>query len=211
MLHTEFIPAPDRTSRRLLIALHGLGDSIDGYRWLPDEMRIPWLNYLLVNAPDPYYGGFSWYDFSGDPGPGVERSRGLLFNLLDDQQHRGFATADTVLFGFSQGCLMTIEVGFRYPRRFAGLVGVSGYVLDPAALLQQLSPVAREQRMLFTHGTQDPLIPCALVRRQVTELRAAGLDIEWREFPKPHTIAGEAELGVIRDFIRARFAAKAQT
>ncbi|HXG46144.1 MAG TPA: serine esterase [Methylomirabilota bacterium] len=211
MLHTEFIPASDRTWRRLLIALHGLGDSIDGYRWLPDEMRIPWLNYLLVNAPDPYYGGFSWYDFSGDPRPGVERSRSLLFQLLDDQQHRGFATSDTVLFGFSQGCLMTTEVGFRYPHRFAGLVGVSGYVLDPAALLRQLSPVAREQRMLFTHGTQDPLIPCAQVRRQVAELQAAGLNIEWREFPKPHTIAGEAELGVIREFIRAGFAAKAHT
>jgi len=101
---------------------------------------------------------------------------------------------------------MTVEVGFRYPHRFAGLVGVSGYVLDPVVLLKRLSPVAKQQRMLFTHGTQDPLIPFAEVRKQVDKLKTAGLNIEWREFVKPHTIAGEAELNVIRDFVRAGFA-----
>jgi len=57
--------------------------------------------------------------------------------------------------------------------------------------------------MLFTHGTQDPLIPSAKVRNQVNILKAAGLHIDWHEFEKEHTIAGEAELQVIRSFIRA--------
>ena len=26
-------------------------------------MNLPWLNYLLVNAPDKYYGGYSWFDY----------------------------------------------------------------------------------------------------------------------------------------------------
>jgi len=207
MLNTEFIPAADRNSRRLFIALHGLGDSSAGYRWLPQAMDLPWLNYLLVNAPDPYYGGFSWYDFAGNPGPGIERSRKLLFGLLDAQRANGFTMEETILFGFSQGCLMTIDVGFRYSHRFAGLVGVSGYVHEPSALLKGLSPVAKEQRMLFTHGTQDPLIPCAEVRKQVDVLKAAGLRIEWREFVKAHTIQGDEELGLIREFVRAGFRA----
>ena len=201
MLDTEFYPAADKSSKRLLIALHGLGDSTAGYRWLPEEMRLPWMNYLLVNAPDPYYGGFSWYDFTGDEGKGVHRSRALLFELLDAQKAQGFATEDTVLFGFSQGCLMTVEVGFRYPHRFAGLVGISGYAREPERLVAELSPVAAQQRMLFTHGTQDPLIPFAEVREQVNVLKAAGLHIEWHEFVKAHTIAGEHELGLIREFV----------
>lgn len=205
MLETEFYPASDKNSKRLLIALHGLGDSPAGYRWMPSALRLPWLNYLLVTAPDDYYGGYSWYDFDGTSGPGIERSRKALFELLDAQRVNGFATEDTVLFGFSQGCLMTLDVGFRYPHRFAGLVGVSGYVHEPAAVLKELSPVAKEQRMLFTHGTKDPLIPCAEVRLQVDGLKAAGLKIEWREFAKVHTIAGEEELGVIRDFVSAGF------
>ena len=62
----ELIPAEEKGSRRLLIMLHGLGDSMEGYRWVPEALDLPWLNYLLVNAPDSYYGGYSWYDFAGD-------------------------------------------------------------------------------------------------------------------------------------------------
>jgi phospholipase/carboxylesterase len=201
MLTTEFIPAAQKDSRSLLVVLHGLGDSIDGYRWLPQMLRLPWLNYLLANAPDDYYGGFSWYDFAGNPGPGILRSRELLFNLLDEQHARGFSTAQTFLFGFSQGCLMTVEVGLRYPRSFAGLIGISGYVFEPERSIQELSSAALKQHFLLTHGTEDELIPLMPVKTQVALLKSAGLNIAWHEFQKGHTIAGENEIGVIRDFI----------
>ncbi|MBM3875187.1 MAG: serine esterase [Verrucomicrobia bacterium] len=201
MLTTELIPARDGNSRRLMVVLHGLGDSMEGYRWLPHELNLPWLNYLLVNAPDDYFGGFAWYEFPGDASAGIERSTAMLFELLDARRARGFPTEHTMLFGFSQGSLMTVEVGLRYPHRFAGLVGISGYVHEPAALLAEMSAVARDQRLLITHGLSDPLIPFALVREQVNELKAEGLHIEWHQFPKAHTIMGETELAVIREFV----------
>jgi len=206
MLECELIPAAERNSRRLWVMLHGLGDSIEGYRWLPEAMQLPWMNYLLVNAPDRYYTGFSWFDFTGDMVPGVQRSRELLFELLDAQRAKGFPTGQTILGGFSQGCLMSIEVGLRYPHRFAGIVGISGYVCEPDKLVRALSPVAPQQRLLITHGTIDPLLPFAEVREQVNVLKAAGLRVEWHEFVKQHTIAGEDELEVIRKFVRAGYA-----
>lgn len=201
MLHNVFTPAADQTSRQLMVVLHGLGDSMAGFDWLPSALRLPGMNYLLVDAPDRYYQGYSWYDFAGDPRPGVERSRRELFTLLDAQRANGFPTEQTSLFGFSQGCLMTVDVGLRYPHRFAGLIGVSGYILEPETLLRELSPVARQQRLLMTHGTQDPLIPYLQVRQQVKLLQAAGLQVEWREFVKAHTIAGMEEVSCIRSFI----------
>src|SRR5438105_8285695 len=116
-LHAELIPSTQKASRRLLIMLHGLGDSIEGFRWLPEALNLPWLNYLLINAPDEYYGGYSWYDFAGDTAPGVERSRKLVFQVLDEQRAKGFPTEQTILGGFSQGCLMSIDVGLRYPHQ----------------------------------------------------------------------------------------------
>jgi phospholipase/carboxylesterase len=203
MPQTHFIPAEQSTSRRLMVMLHGLGDSIAGYLWLPEAMGLPWMNYLLVNAPDEYYGGYSWFDFQGDMVPGVQRSCRILFDLLDDLRGQGFPTERTTFGGFSQGCLMAVEGGCRYPHRFAGIVGISGNVCQPRTLVAELSPVAREQRFLLTHGTCDPLLPIAPVREQVKTLAAAGLNIAWHEFEKEHTIAGEEELSLIREFIRA--------
>ncbi|HZT22531.1 MAG TPA: serine esterase [Verrucomicrobiae bacterium] len=205
MLHGEWIPAVEKNSRRLLVMLHGLGDSAEGYRWLPEALNLPWLNYLLVNAPDNYYGGYSWFEYPGNPAPGIRRSRKLLFELLDGLSAKGFPIAQTTLAGFSQGCLMIVDVGLRYPHPFAGLVGISGWVFEVDQLLRELSPVAGRQRLLITHGAFDPLIPLAGVREQVNLLKAAGLHVEWHEFAKDHTIAGEQELSVIREFVRAGY------
>ena len=183
--------------------LHGLGDSIEGYRWLPEAMNLPWLNYLLVNAPDEYYGGYAWFDLN-DIAPGVQRSRKLLFELLDDLNARGFPAEQITFGGFSQGCLMAIDVGLRYPRRFAGVVGISGWMFELEKLVRELPPVARQQRLLMTHGTGDPLIPIDPVRGQIPVLKDAGINVEWREFEKVHTIA-EEEIALTRDFVRAGY------
>ena len=87
MLKSELIPAAQKNSKRLLVMLHGLGDSMEGYRWVPEAIDFPWLNYLLVNAPDEYYGGYSWYDFAGNIVPGVARSRKMLFELQIGRAH----------------------------------------------------------------------------------------------------------------------------
>jgi phospholipase/carboxylesterase len=205
MLHRELIPAHEKNSRRLMVMLHGLGDSIEGYRWLPGALDLPWLNFLLVNAPDEYFGGFSWFDYPNAIEPGILRSRKLLFDLLDDLRAKHFPTEEITLAGFSQGCLMTIDVGLRYPQKFAGLVGISGWVFEVEQLLKELSPVAPQQRLLATHGPFDPIIPFDPVRGQIQRLKSAGLNVEWREFPKAHTIHGEDEIAVIRNFVRAGY------
>src|SRR3954463_4761792 len=100
MLVSDLIKA-QMPSTDLLIALHGLGDSMEGYRWLPQALKMPRLNILLVNAPDAYYGGFSWFDFAGDFLPGIERSYKLIEELLQELEVKGFPNERTILFGFS--------------------------------------------------------------------------------------------------------------
>lgn len=124
-----------------MVVLHGLGDNLQSYRTLPASINLPWLNYLLVNAPAPYITGRSWFDFPGDPQPGADRSYSELVKLLDAQQAAGFPTDQTFLFGFSQGCLMVWETGVRYPHRLAGCIGVSGFMREPAQLLKARSAV----------------------------------------------------------------------
>jgi len=200
-LKAEMVRAQDANSRRLMIVLHGLGDSGAGYNWLPIAMNLPWLNYLLVNAPYPYEGGYSWFNNQSD----IKGSTELLFTFLDEKRSEGWPTEQTMLFGFSQGCNLAWQLGLRYPHLFAGIIGIDGLVNDLPAALASLSPVSRQQHYLVTHGTEDTVMPLARSAEQVQELKKAGLNIDWREFKKTHTIAGAEEIDVIRQFIVASY------
>ena len=122
----------------------------------------------------------------------VLRTRGQRVTVV------GATSGDT---GSAQGCLMSLEIGVRYPHRLAGIVGISGWPEEPEKLAVAQSPWAKEQKFLITHGTYDPLIPIAGAKAAYAKLRTAGLAIEWHEFPKEHTIFGELELRVIREFV----------
>jgi phospholipase/carboxylesterase len=188
MLQTALIPALDKNSKKLLIFLHGLGSSMDEFRDLPQILGLPWLNYLLVNAPDAYYGGFSWYDFAADPGPGIHRSYKALCALLEGLPESGFSARETILAGFSQGCLMSVETAIRCDQLLAGVIGVSGYLHVPGELLAKLSPTAKAQKFLITHGLRDTLLPVESVKTQVEEMRQAGLNVTWKEYDKGHNM-----------------------
>ncbi|MBG86508.1 MAG: serine esterase [Verrucomicrobiales bacterium] len=195
MLHSEFVPAPKSDSTRLMIVMHGLGDSAASYRIIPQMLGDPAMNYLLVNAPDHYFGGYSWFEFQGAERPGIERSVGLLTDLLDEQREAGYPSEETYVMGFSQGGLLTLEIGCTYPHRLAGCIDISGWIQDLDGLIGRFSPVVKEQRFLVTHGTMDPVLPFDRSRQQIERLKRDGLDVSWHEFDKVHTIhPGEFEL-----------------
>ena len=66
-------------------------------------------------------------------------------------------------------------------------------------LVNELSPVVKEQAFLITHGTADPLL--LETKSHIDQLCAAGVNIQWEVFEKEHTIQGEAEMSVIRSFV----------
>src|SRR6267154_2157794 len=123
-------------SNQLVIVLHGLGDSANGFLWLQDELAIDSLNYLLLTGPDRYYSGFQWYDIESNQLSGITRSRKILAEVFAATKLEGYLPDQTFLLGFSQGCLMTLEFGARHADRLAGYVGVSGYTIDPEALVR---------------------------------------------------------------------------
>lgn len=196
------IPGP---RERVVVVLHGLGDSLNGYHFLPEALRIPELSYFLVNAPDTYYGGYSWYDYMGDKEPGILRSRAMLLGLLEELGDQGVLPADTWLFGFSQGCLMVVDTGLRVESTLGGIVGVSGYAAFMREYPAAFAPAAPSQKFLITHGRQDPMVPFEPARKQFQELRRLGIDLEFVAYEKDHTMLQE-ELADVANWIRARMA-----
>ena len=199
----RYVPAKQKTDReKVVVVLHGLGDSLRGFSFLPDALRIDGFSYLMLNAPDEYYGGFSWYDFQGDKESGVRRSRSLLLKLLEELKEQGVAARDIFFFGFSQGCLIACDLGLRAPEILGGICGVSGYMVMMDEYPEQFSSVAKKQHFLICHGHSDPMVPFEPAAKQFQKLHGMGVNIEFRAYDKVHTILQE-ELNDIAAWFRS--------
>lgn len=203
VLDSHFIGA-ERPTGKLIVVLHGRGDSYRGFLWMPRVLGLSGVDYLLINAPDDYFSGYSWYDLPPDQGPGVVRSRALLDQLFTELEQAGRQDRDILLFGFSQGCLMALEWGTRTDRHLAGYVGISGYCYDVEAMIREASGAGRAARFLITHGTADEVVPYQPTADQIARLQASGFSVQFHSFAKAHTIDPEDELPLVRAFIAER-------
>ena len=198
-LENQFIPAKI-PSKKLMIILHGRGDSSDGFLALPDFLDQEDLNYILFDAPFEYFTGFSWYQLPPNQLPGIEYSSKLLTKDLDALFASDFNAEESYLFGFSQGSLLTFEFGVRYHRVLAGYIGISGYIYDTEKLLKETRPELKEARWLSTHGTKDPVLNFETSKKQIERLIEGGFSIEFKSYEKDHSITKE-ELEMIAQWL----------
>ena len=201
-LNNIFIPSKV-TSKKLMIILHGRGDSSRGFTFLPPYLNMDDMNYLLLDAPYYYYGGFSWYDLPPKQLEGIAYSSSILADTLDTLFEEEFNADESFLFGFSQGALLTFEFGARYEKVLAGYIAVSGYIYDANNLLKEMNQELRSSNWLCTHGTYDGVLPFNTSKEQVETLQNGGFDITFKSYDKDHNVA-EDELMMIKEWIKSR-------
>jgi phospholipase/carboxylesterase len=200
-LPLEHIFIPSKVpSKKLMIILHGRGDSLNGFSFLPPYLNLEDMNYILFNAPYDYFGGYSWYDLPPNQLQGIAYSSGLLAEALDILFESDFNANESFLFGFSQGSLLTFEFGARYEKVLAGYIAVSGYIYDAKNLLAEMNPDVKRSRWLCTHGTYDDVLPYDTSRSQVETLQNGGFDITFKSYDKAHNI-DEEELQMIKKWL----------
>lgn len=188
---STFLPAHfngPKHSTKIMIVMHGLGDHKSSYVDFAKEINLTGLDYLLINAPGPYYFGFSWYDIPpGDPIVGIERSIRLLTELLDELNKLGYKDQDIFIAGFSQGGCIALHSFLKLERCFAGIV-----CLSPRIYLSDMKVSPREIHkktpLFIGHGNFDQAINFEEVQEQVLELKAKKLQISWHEYQMEHEI-----------------------
>jgi phospholipase/carboxylesterase len=198
----KFIPSK-KTSDKLMLVLHGKGDSLRPFRHFDEELNVPEMNYLLLNAPKKFLDGYSWY---GDPPyerAGVLKIREKLLQLLSDLEAQGWKSENIFLFGFSQGCLVSADLGLNYPKKLGGIVGISGYFHFHPRWRQRLSMDSLKTPWVLTHGYKDDVLKIEETRHGVLKLRDAGLKVEWVELDKDHVLTDE-EIPLIRKWVQER-------
>lgn len=192
-----------------VIVLHGLG--ADGSDFVPlvqelDLRAIGPVRFVFPHAPTmpvTINGGYemrAWYDILGadlvrrEDEAGLRASQRRVAALIDRERQRGVPAERIVLAGFSQGCAMALLTGLGYPERLAGIVGLSGYLPLPAQLDAERHDANRLVPIFLAHGTADPVVPMARALASRETLRGLGYDVEWHDYPMPHSVCVE-EIG----------------
>lgn len=202
---------PDGEPAASIVVLHGLGADGTDFLSLADELDLAAvgpLRWLLPRAPvrpvtlNNGYRMRAWYDILGTE---LERAQGTpredaaglrdafaqVHALLDREVARGVPAKRIVLAGFSQGCAVALGAGLRYPRRLAGLAGLSGYL--PLAETTSAERHAANQAVpiFLAHGTRDAVVPHARGAGSRDALAALGYRPAWHEYPMEHSVCAE--------------------
>jgi phospholipase/carboxylesterase len=196
-----------------IVWLHGLG--ADGHDFAPivPELRLPFAaRFVFPHAPMravTINNGavmHAWYDVRGvggerrEDGEGVRASQVQVEALLAREKQRGIAAARIVLAGFSQGGAMALYTGLRHAERLAGVMALSCFLPLADTLAAEAAPPNRDVPIFFAHGIHDPLIPMARARFAHDRLVELGWQVEWHEYPMPHSVCIE-EVVDIRNWL----------
>ena len=166
-LNTKIIsPEENNSVNSAVILLHGYGGSGEDI-----SMLIPnWKRFLqktVFLCPDGHQAcsinpsGFQWFDLSkDDPIYLVEESQKAEKKINDfieevKDKYR-LKNKNICLLGFSQGCMISINLGLTAKEHFNSIVGFSGKILNKNDIIKRIKS---KTKMLLIHGDSDVIVP----------------------------------------------------
>lgn len=200
-LTKHFIPAVNKgmtSGDKLMLVLHGRGDTLHSYKIFSKELNVTGLNYLLLNAPFVEGFGYTWYDDSFSlEDIRYQKSLSLLSELLEEL-YQNHSSRDIFLFGFSQGGRMVLDLFLKERKPFAGVVALSPRVTahSPESFTA-LSTECKETPFFLVHGEHDPIIPFTQTKELSLPFMAMHQSSEFHAYPMGHEIDIQ-EIGDLR-------------
>ncbi|MGR3513760.1 MAG: alpha/beta hydrolase [Paracoccaceae bacterium] len=171
----------------VVLFLHGYGADGADLLGLADPLapHLPDTVFIAADAPERSMAnpmGYQWFpipwiDGSTDAAAaeGMQRSAKLLDGLIDRiLAEEGIDADQLILFGFSQGTMMSLHVAPRRREPVAGIVAFSGRLMVPERLgeeMQSTPPV------LLIHGNADDVVPFAEMQTAGEALQGAGFTV----------------------------------
>ena len=105
--------------------------------------------------------GFQWFDLNTeDPEYILQESKkaeNILNNyILEVSNYFNLEYSQICVSGFSQGCMISLNVGLTSEKEFGCIVGFSGKIIDKHDLS---SRIKNKTNILMIHGENDPIVP----------------------------------------------------
>lgn len=189
-----------------VIWMHGLG--ADGNDFVPivPELQLPAtlpVRFIFPNAhtrPVTINNGFvmrAWYDIYAMSleqridQEGIYSSIYEINQLIEQEEARGIPAHKIVLAGFSQGAVMSLMTGLRYPKKLAGILALSGYLPMAEKTLEEASPANQDIPIFLGHGNQDTVVPKFLGLQAQEALGQKNYHVTWHSYSMGHSVCAE--------------------
>lgn len=198
----------------VVIFVHGYG--ADGADLLglsePLAPHLPNTAFYSPDAPEPCSGnpfGRQWFPIPWLDGSSEEAARSGQIAAAEDLngfidkvlQEENLSSSAVALVGFSQGAMMSLHVAPRRAEAIAGVVAISGRLLQPNALATE---AVVKPPVLLIHGDQDDVVPFQDMTLAGNALVGAGFETYGHVMQGTgHGIAPDG-LGVALQFLKER-------
>ena len=165
-LDTKIIKPEKNDIKNAVILLHGYGGdgndisaiTLNWKRFLPETI------FLCPNGHEacpinPL--GFQWFDLEKD-NPSyileetIKSEKKLNFFINEIKSEFNLNNSEICLSGFSQGCMMSINLGLIAEENFNCIVGFSGKIINKENISKRIKS---KTKMLLIHGDQDVVVP----------------------------------------------------
>ena len=167
VLNSKIIESEKRDNiKNAIILLHGYGgDGADissiAYTW---KRFIDNTVFLCPDGPqtcklNPV--GFQWFDLSIDDQKYIiteaRKSEKILTKYIDQIREKyALDNSQIILAGFSQGCMMSINLGLTNNEKYKSVIGFSGKIINKIDLQKRIT--SKTDILLF-HGDADEVVP----------------------------------------------------
>ncbi len=151
--------------KNAIILLHGYGGdgkdiSMLSLNW---KRHMPNTVFICPNGHEPCAinpTGYQWFDLTKEDEEYILdqsiKAENVLKKFIDEIKHEfNLSNNQICLSGFSQGCMMSLNVGLTSEEKFSCIVGFSGKIINQEDLK---SRIKNNTQTLLIHGDADQIV-----------------------------------------------------
>ena len=176
-----------------MIMIHGRNAAPANILDLAPVLARPEFHYVA-----PAASGGTWYPNSflaprERNEPGISSGLFVIESLVTGLIAQGFPAERIMLLGFSQGACLSSEFAIRHPRRYGGVMVLSGGLIGPAGTTWDDVTTSVDGTPVFLGCSDvDSHIPAERVLESEAVFRRLGADVTRKLYPgMGHTVIGD--------------------
>ena len=156
---------PEKEIKNAIILLHGYGGdgndiSMLSLNW---KRHLPNTIFICPNGHETCEinpSGYQWFDLTKDDPNYIlketKKAEEILKKFINEvKEEYNLINSNICLSGFSQGCMMSLNVGLTSEDKFSSIVGFSGKIINQSDLKQRVKNLTD---VFLIHGELDDIV-----------------------------------------------------